>query len=31
LEDYSAAKDRKEIVEIESQYFGGYILQNEGK
>jgi ribosome biogenesis protein Tsr3 len=31
LEDYSAAKDIKEIVEIEAQYFGGYILQNEGK
>ncbi|MDW0272773.1 MAG: DUF367 domain-containing protein, partial [Nitrososphaeraceae archaeon] len=31
LEDYSAAEDRKEIVDIESQYFGNYVLENEGK
>jgi ribosome biogenesis protein Tsr3 len=31
LEDYSAAEDRKEIVDIESQYFGNYVLESEGK
>lgn len=31
LEDYSAAEDRKEIFDIESQYFGNYVLENEGE